>query len=36
VQQAVELSLKSNITYVSRGGEVNTLPSYDSVAKRFN
>lgn len=36
VQQAVNLALKSNLTYVSRGGEVNTLPSYDNVAKRFN
>jgi hypothetical protein len=36
IQQAVNVALKSNLTYVSRGGEVNTLPSYDNIVKRFN
>ncbi len=36
VQAAVALALKSPLTFVSRGGEVNSLPSYDNVVKRFN
>lgn len=36
VQAAVEATLKTPLTFVTRGGEVNTLPSYDNIAKRFN
>ena len=36
VQAAVEGALKTPLTFVSRGGEVNTLPSYDNISKRFN
>ena len=36
VQGAVEAALKSPLTFVTRGGEVNTLPSYDNISKRFN
>jgi predicted Zn-dependent peptidase len=36
VQEAVEASLRTPLTFVTRGGEVNTLPSYDNIAKRFN
>jgi hypothetical protein len=36
VQSAVASALKTPLTLVSRGGEVNTLPSYDNIAKRFN
>lgn len=36
VQSAVETTLKSPLTFVTRGGEVNTLPSYDNISKRFN
>jgi len=36
VQEAVANSLKTPLTYVSRGGEVSSLPSYDNVTKLFN
>lgn len=36
VQAAVETALRSPLTFVTRGGEVNTLPSYDNISKRFN
>jgi hypothetical protein len=36
VQSAVDAALRSPLTLVARGGEVNTLPSYDNIAKRFN
>jgi hypothetical protein len=36
VQSAVEAALKTPLTFVTRGGEVNTLPSYDAIAKKFN
>ena len=36
VQAAVDAALKTPLTFVTRGGEVNTLPSYDSISKRFN
>jgi predicted Zn-dependent peptidase len=36
VQEAVANSLKTPLTYVSRGGEVSSLPSYDNVTKLFD
>ncbi len=36
VQSAVDAALKTPLTFVTRGGEVNTLPSYDNITKRFN
>lgn len=36
VQEAVASALRSKLTFVTRGGEVNTLPSYDSISKLIN
>lgn len=36
VVEAVTKTFKSPLTFVTRGGEVNVLPSYDSIGKRFN
>ena len=35
VQAAVEKALKTALTLVARGGEVNTLPSYDRISAKF-
>lgn len=36
IQDAVSQALRSKLTFVSRGGEVNTLPSYDNISKLVN
>ena len=36
VQEAVSNALRTPLTLVTRGGEVNTLPSYDSISRLFN
>jgi hypothetical protein len=36
VQEAVSNALRTPLTLVARGGEVNTLPSYDSISKLFD
>ena len=36
VQEAVSNALRSPLTLVCKGGEVNTLPSYDNISKLFN
>jgi predicted Zn-dependent peptidase len=36
VAEAITNSLRSKLTFVARGGEVNTLATYDAVSKLFN
>ena len=36
VLAAIDSALKSPLTFLAQGGEVNTLPSYDKIASRFN
>ena len=36
VLSAIDAALKSPLTFLAQGGEVNTLPSYDKIASRFN
>lgn len=36
VQAAIENALRTPLTFVAHGGEVNGLPSYDKISSRFN
>ncbi len=36
VVEAVEKAFKTPLTFVARGGEASSLPSYDNIVKKFN